>query len=106
MVTSVLEDRVKKVSLKFSENSLTISVENQISHHSSGTQIITIGYQGNNIEILLNAKYILDCLTSIDGKTSTFVINGQTNPVAVQDDNNINSQYILMPMQFDKENQN
>lgn len=100
LVVSVLEDKVKKVKLKFEKNELTISVENQISHHASGIQRVPIKYDDDKIEILLNAKYLTDCLAVIRGENALITLNSSTHPMIIKDREEGSSLYVLMPMQL------
>ncbi len=100
LVVSVLEDKVKKVKLTFEQNQLTISVENQISHHASGIQLIPIKYDDGKIEVLLNARYITDCLSVIRGENAVITLNSSVHPIVVKDTQDHSSMYVLMPMQL------
>ena len=56
------------------------------------------GYDGDDLEIGFNYRYLLDILAQVKGGTARFSMQDGMAPVVVQDANDESALYVLMPM--------
>ena len=63
-------------------------------------------YDGEDIVIGFNSKYLIDIATEIEDKNLTFSLKDSTSPVLVFDNSDKNSFYVIMPMKIWKINFN
>ncbi|MDZ5761273.1 DNA polymerase III subunit beta [Lyticum sinuosum] len=102
LVTAISESKIKSVRILFKKDNLVLSVDNQIGHKSYGSHYIDSSTENFNedIEIIVNSRYLIDILSVIIGKYVKISISNAINPIIFCDDNDNRAIYILMPMQF------
>ncbi len=101
LVNSVAEGKTKAVQLIVENSTLTVAVDNKVTNKSSAMQEIEAEFNAKErLEILLNSKYIMDCLTAIQGEMAEFSINNNVSGILISDPNDRRCSYILMPMQL------
>lgn len=104
LVTAIADNRNKEVRFFIEPNKLTISINNTTLNKSSAKQEIAASFDSpKNMEILLNVKYIMDCLNAIAGDTVKFKIKDELSFLTVYDNNDYRCKYILMPMRLENE---
>ena len=59
---------------------------------------MTINYQGDEIEIGFNSKYIMDIVNNLEDAEISINLKDNTSPVIAQENSNTNLVYVLMPM--------
>ena len=78
------------------ENLINLSSANR--ENSTATEDIKASYDGNEIEIGSNARYVMDILDNLEGKEITISFNDNSNPIIVQEKIESENKYVLMPM--------
>jgi len=103
---AVLADQhnnVIKISTQSSEKSIKISADAQ--DVGSGFESILVDYQGEDINIAFNVKYLLDGLKAIDTNKVCLSINASTTPAVLSPvENSQDFIYLVMPIQIRSEN--
>lgn len=97
LATTILNERLKIVNLKFIKNTLFVS-----SHHKENTTgIIKVPIIYNRVEfkILFNAKYIINILSTINGKNIVIELKYNNFVFVIKDSNNIYSCFAIMPIE-------
>ena len=101
LVSTIAEGKVKTVRLEFNTDVLGIIAENQGQNRSSALQeVVTKSGEIELVEILMNAKYVMDTLNVIDGDSVEIRMIDNVSPVLVIDQKHRGCSYILMPMQL------
>ena len=98
LVTAISTERTVAVKLKVEKNKITLSVNDKI--NSSGIIEIPAIYNSDEVSIAFNAKYIIDILNNLTGKKVYFKLNSGNAAVLVEDSDNTNCRFVLMPMQI------
>jgi DNA polymerase III subunit beta len=98
LVTAISTEKTVAVKLRIEKNKVTLSVSDKI--NSSGTIEIPAIYSSDEISIAFNAKYIIDILNNLTGKKAYFKLNSGNAAVLVEDSDNTNCRFVLMPMQI------
>ena len=68
------------------------------SESGSGTEDIVTDYNGDEIEIGFNSKYILDMINQLDDETISLKFNDSSSPLIAVETSSTNLIYVLMPM--------
>ncbi len=106
---SNLVDAVKRIRLLSNEktNGIKFSITNtdlkiSADHPSLGhaTETLLIDYDGNELEIGFNAKYMIEVLTVLDVSEITFEFNNELSPVIVRSVEEENFLGIIMPLKI------
>ena len=97
-VISVSLDRKEGVKLELSQNKLKLSVNS--TNSGDGNEVVAAKYNGENIVIGFNSKYLIDIASEIEDKDLTFNLKNSTSPVLVLDNSDKNSFYVIMPMKI------
>tara|TARA_B100000963_G_scaffold360753_1_gene392889 strand:+ start:1933 stop:3048 length:1116 start_codon:yes stop_codon:yes gene_type:complete len=97
-VTSVSLDRKEGVKLTVSKSNVKLSVNS--TNSGEGNEIIKGNYDGEELIISFNSKYLLDIASEIDDKDLKINLKDSISPVLVQDNSDKNSYYVVMPMKI------
>ena len=68
------------------------------SESGQATEDIVTEYQGNEIEIGFNSKYILEMINNLEDDKITLSFNDTSSPVIATEQSNPDLIYVLMPM--------
>ena len=97
-VASVSIDRKEGVKLELSRDKLKLSVNS--TNSGDGNEIVSAKYDGEDLSIGFNSKYLIDIASEIEDKNLTFSLKNSTSPVLVLDNADKNSFYVIMPMKL------
>ncbi len=97
-VASVSIDRKEGVKLELSRDKLKLSVNS--TNSGDGNEVVAAKYDGEDIAIGFNSKYLIDIATEIEDKNLIFNLKDSTSPVLVFDNSDKNSFYVIMPMKI------
>ena len=97
-VASVSIDRKEGVKLELSRNKLNLSVNS--TNSGDGNEVVAAQYDGEDLIIGFNSKYLIDIASEIEDKNLTFSLKNSTSPVLVLDNSDKNSFYVIMPMKI------
>jgi DNA polymerase III subunit beta len=95
-VSIVSNDKTKNV--KISIKSESIDLEMVSSDGSMARGDIKTNYTGDEINTVLNAKYLLDILGQINGESFSFKMEDGASPILIQQENNKGLLFVLMPI--------
>ena len=105
--TSALKDAVEKVSIVSNDKNKNaklliadnnISVEMISSDGNSANANITTAYTGKQIEVILNAKYLIDVLAQVEEEKIVFKIEDGISPLIIQEEQNKKLLVVIMPI--------
>ena len=97
-VASVSIDRKEGVKLELSQDKLKLSVNS--TNSGDGNEVVAAKYDGDELTIGFNSKYLIDIASEIEDKNLTFSLKNSTSPVLVFDNSDKNSFYVIMPMKI------
>ena len=66
--------------------------------NGTATEDISVQYEGEEIEIGFNSKYILEMISHLDEEKLILEFNDSTSPLIVRESSSNNLIYVLMPM--------
>ena len=95
-VSTVASERGRAIKLAMSEGNLVLSVNNPDS--GSATEELAVEFTSEPIEIGFNAKYLLDIGAQLRSGTAIFRLADPGSPTLIQDDDDANALFVLMPM--------
>ncbi|MGV6806375.1 MAG: DNA polymerase III subunit beta [bacterium] len=61
---------------------------------------VVVDYQGDSLEIGFNVSYVLDVLNCLSGSTVTFTLSDANSSALVEDPENSDAIYVVMPMRL------
>lgn len=95
-VSTIASERGRAVKLSLSEGKLILSVNNPDS--GSATEELGVDFSAEPIEIGFNSKYLLDIGAQLRSDTAVFKLADPGSPTLIQDDNDADALFVLMPM--------
>ncbi len=95
-VSTIANEKSPVIKFKLFKNILNLNTNNTES--STASEDVAISYEGNEIEIGFNSKYIMDIVNNLEDKEISINFKDNTSPVVAQENSNTNLVYVLMPM--------
>ncbi len=95
-VSTISDEKFRTVKFSISGNNCVVSSFGN--DKSIGTENVNVDFQGSEISINFNAKYILDVLNIIKNGKVKFHFSQQTAPTILQSDTLNNSLFLIMQM--------
>lgn len=97
-VQVIATDKARAVKLILTESGMTVSATSPT--NGEAVDDIDCRWSGPDIEIGLNARYLLDNAAAISGETMRLTLADPITPVVVSDPDDTGALYVLMPMRF------
>ena len=97
-VASVSLDRKEGVKLELTTDKLKLSVNS--TNSGDGNEVIPAKYNGEDLIIGFNSKYLIDIALEIEDKNLNLSLKDSTSPVLMLDNSDKNSFYVIMPMKI------
>tara|TARA_B100001123_G_C15193517_1_gene980440 strand:- start:170 stop:1285 length:1116 start_codon:yes stop_codon:yes gene_type:complete len=95
-VSTITSEKSRAIKFRLLNN--LINMTSSDPQNGTATEDIVVDYQGEEIEIGFNSKYILEMLNQLDEEKFTLEFNDSSSPLIVRDLSNKESLYVLMPM--------
>ena len=95
-VSTITSDKSPVIKFKLFNNLMNMSSVN--SENGTATEDITTDYNGEEIEIGFNSKYILEMINNLDDSEIILNFKDSSSPVMAQELSNPSLVYVLMPM--------
>lgn len=92
----VTVEKFRAVKLALTNNKINISAYGDSA--GSAREEIPANYEGEELEIGFNPKYLLDVLSVIDSATVQISLNDSFSPALIKDTNNQLSSFVVMPI--------
>ncbi len=97
--TAILSsDKYKGVRITFENNSLKLQAHNP--EQEQAEELIDINYVEKPVNIGFNVNYILDVINVIESETLNFIFSENGKSSLLQDVNNLDNIYVVMPMRL------
>ncbi len=95
-VSTIANEKSPVIKFKLLENILNLNTVNNES--STASEDLEINYDGDEIEIGFNSKYIMDIINNLDDYEISINLKDNTSPIIAKENSNTNLVYVLMPM--------
>ena len=95
-VSTISNEKTPVIKFKLFKNILNLNSINNES--STASEDLIINYDGDEIEIGFNSKYIMDIVNNLEDNEISINLKDNTSPVIAKEDTNVNLVYVLMPM--------
>ena len=95
-VASVSIDRKEGVKLELSRDKLKLSVNS--TNSGDGNEVVEAKYDGEDLAIGFNSKYLIDIASQLDGEKIEIYFNDTGSPALIKDPGDFDSIYVVMPM--------
>ena len=95
-VSTIANDKSPVVKFKLLKNILNLNTINTES--STASEDLSVSYEGDEIEIGFNSKYIMDIVNNLEDNEISINLKDNTSPIIAQENSNTNLVYVLMPM--------
>jgi DNA polymerase-3 subunit beta len=92
------ETKSKAIKLSLNNIKLNLSVESQ--SKGSANEVIDISYNGDQVDIGFNSKYIIDICNEVDGEEIDISLLDSISPAIILDKTDENLFFVLMPMRI------
>ncbi len=97
-VSSIATDRVEGI--KFSLRKGVIELHSSSQDVGNATEEFPVAYDGTEVSIGFNARYILDALNAIDDEECVMELKDESNAVLIRPAKEKNPLYVVMPMRI------
>ena len=95
-VSTIANDKSPVIKFKLLKNILNLNTVNNES--STASEDLKINYDGEEVEIGFNSKYIMDIVNNLEDEEISINLKDNTSPIIALENSNTNLVYVLMPM--------
>lgn len=95
-VATIAEGKSRSIVFEISSDSLCIKTTTN--EFGSGQEEMAVEYQGDDLRIGFNAKYLADTIAQVESETAKFHMDGPASPMLVKDPETPGSLFVLMPL--------
>ncbi len=95
-VSTIANEKSPVIKFKLLQNILNLNTINNES--STASEDLKINYNGDEIEIGFNSKYIMDIVNNLEDEEISINLKDNTSPIVALENSNTNLVYVLMPM--------
>jgi len=95
-VSTIANEKSPSIKFKLLNNLINLSSINN--ENSTATEDIEAKYDGDEIEIGFNSRYIMDILDNLEANEIKISFNDNSSPIIIQEKINSDNVYVLMPM--------
>jgi len=95
-VSTIANEKSPSIKFKLLKNLINLSTINN--ENSTATEDIEVNYDGDEIEIGFNSRYIMDILDNLEGEEIRISFNDNKTPIIAEEKSNSDLIYVLMPM--------
>ena len=95
-VSTIANEKAPVIKFKLLKNILNLNTINNES--STASEDLNINYDGDEIEIGFNSKYIMDIVNNLEDNEISINLKDNSSPIIALENSNTNLVYVLMPM--------
>ena len=95
-VSTVSTDKTRAIKININKGNLVVSATNP--DKGSASESLEVKYDGEEVEIGFNSKYVLDVARQIKGKDIIIKLSDSVSPTLVYDKDDEDVLFVLMPM--------
>lgn len=97
-VSIVSNDKTKNIKMLVSSNNIDLEIISSDGSTANGN--ISVVYSGDNLEIVLNAKYLMDILAQISEENVIFKVEDGISPLLIKQEKDESLLFVLMPIRL------
>lgn len=97
-ISIVSNDKTKNIKMSIKSNNIDLEITSSDGSTANGN--ISTNYAGDDIEIVLNAKYLVDILSQVNEDAIVLKIEDNISPLLIQQEKNKNLLFVLMPIRL------
>ena len=97
-LSNIFSDKFNQISLSLTPKKKLFSFSGRNNDVGENTTTIDAALEGDEVEVNINHKYLLDCLQSIPEDSISLEFNGTSKPIIVRGVGNHSFTYLVMPM--------
>ncbi len=97
-VSTISSERSRAVKITLKNNVLTLSASNEDS--GTANEEIAVEYEGKDIEIGFNSRYLLEILSGLEDNTAAFAFADGAAPAVIKDPATAGALFVIMPMRI------
>ena len=97
-LVNVFSDRFHQIGLKIIPEDQLFELFSRNQEVGEGTVKVDATIEGENIDTLLNSRYLIDCLTSINKDSVTIGLNGRSKAILIRAVGDRSFNYLVMPL--------
>ena len=97
-VSTMVNEKTSIVKFEFTQNNLSLKADTPEAGNSEDQ--IDIIYNGEDITIAFNYRYLLDCFKNIDSEDLIICMNTNLSATVIKPDNDEDFIYLVMPVQI------
>jgi len=94
--SAISSERSKAVKLSLANGVLVLSASSP--EHGNAAEELEVHYEGDELEIGFNSRYLLDITQQIEGESARFSLADEKSPTILQEMGDASAIYVLMPM--------
>lgn len=95
-VSTISSEKSRAVKLSLKPGNLILSATSP--ENGSATEELEVSYEGSELDIGFNARYLLDITQQIEGDGAQLALADAASPTLVRDEADASALYVLMPM--------
>ncbi|MEL0105428.1 MAG: DNA polymerase III subunit beta [Rhodospirillaceae bacterium] len=95
-VSAISTEKSRAVKLSLSKGTLVLSASSPDA--GSATEELEVAYDGGDLEVGFNSRYLLDITQQIEGDQAHFVLADAASPTIIREVGDSSALYVLMPM--------
>ena len=95
-VSTIANEKSPVIKFKLLKNILNLNTINN--ERSTASEDLKINYDGDEIEIGFNSKYIMDIVNNLEDEEISINLKDNVSPITAVENSNSNLVYVLMPM--------
>ena len=95
-VSTITSEKSRAIKFRLLNN--LINLNSSDPDHGTATEDVPVQYEGEEIEIGFNSKYILEMINQLEEEKLIFEFNDSTSPLIVKESSRNDLIYVLMPM--------
>lgn len=95
-VSAISSEKSRAVKLAISKGTMVLSANSP--ENGTATEELEIAYDGGELEIGFNSRYLLDIAQQIDSGDARLSLSDAASPTLIQDTSDASALYVLMPM--------
>lgn len=95
-VSIIASEKSRGIKCILDDGILTLSAAGEA--NGTAREEVAVNYEGEQIEIGFNFRYLLDVMAVLDGEVARFLFGDGSAPVIIRDIGNAGALYVIMPM--------
>lgn len=97
-IANIFSNKLNQINIKAIPTRKLFEIQTKNSDIGENTNTIDAVFDGEDVDINFNYKYIVDCLQSIDTESISLSFNGVNKPVIIKGVSDTSFLYLVMPM--------